>query len=111
MAAEVFQHFYVQLVKKLPMHDSIFIAQLFSRDLLPGDSKDQIQSKATRADKTMYFLDHLIKPSLSNTFAGSFNKLLKVMEDSEYDEVNELAKLMTTRLMEGTVNADTGKLL
>jgi len=29
------------------------------------------------------------------------------MENSEYDDVKELAKLITTRLMEGAVNTDT----
>ena len=108
MAADVFRYFYVQLVKKLPMDDAIFTAQLFSHDLLPGDAKEQVEAKATRADKTTYFLDHMIKPSLANTFVGSFNKLLKVMEDSEYEDVKELAKLITTRLIEGAMNLDTG---
>jgi len=101
MAEEVFQFFYVQLVKKLPMDDATFTAKLFSRGLLPGDCKDQVKSKATRADKATYFLDHVIKPSLEDTFV-TFNKLLKVMEDSEYDDMKELVKLITIRLMKGT---------
>jgi len=90
------------------MDDVTFIAKLYSRNLLPGDTRDEVESQATRARKAAYFLDHVIKRSLSTAFAGSFNELLKVMEDSEYDDVKELAKLITTKLKEGAVNTDTG---
>ena len=91
------------LVRILPMDDVMFTAQLYQRDLLPGDSKAEMESKCTRAKKAEYFLDHVIQPTLRNSI-GSFNKLLKVMEDSEYDNVKELAKLITTRLMGETTN-------
>ena len=107
MTADVYKQFYAKLVKTLPMNDVSFVAELYSRDLLPGDAKDEVKSKATRASKAAYFLDNVIEPSLENTF-GNFNKLLKVMEDSEYNDLKELAKLITTRLMTGAVDTDTG---
>ena len=35
--SEVFKEFYSKLVKTLPMNDALFIAELYSRDLLPDD--------------------------------------------------------------------------
>jgi len=107
MTTGVYRQFYATLVKTLPMDDVTFIAELYSCNLLPGDAKDQLKSKATRASKAAYFLDHVIEPSIANTF-GSFNRLLTVMEDSEYDNVKELAKLVKTRLMEGPLNTYSG---
>jgi len=103
MTAEtvVYKEVYPELVRILPMDDVMFTAQLYQRDLLPGDRKAEMESKSTRANKATYFLDHVITPSLTN----SFSTLLKVMEDSEYDAVKELAKLITTRLMEGVGTA------
>ena len=109
MTAEVYKQFYARLVKTLPMDDVTFTAELYSCDLLPGEARDQVnlQSK-TRPWKAAYFLDHVIEPSLANTF-GSFNKLLKVMENCEYDNVKELAELITNRLMEGADNTSIGE--
>ena len=108
MTAEVYKEFYARLVKTLPMDDVTFTAELYSRDLLPGDVRDLVKSQATRASKAAYFLDHVIEPSLANTY-GSFNKLLKVMENCEYDNVKELAELITNRLMEGPENTSIGE--
>jgi len=76
MATEVYKQFYAKLVKILPMDDVTFIAELYSCDLLPGDAKDQLKSKA-QASKAGYFLDHVIEPSIANKF-GSYN-IRKVM--------------------------------
>ena len=108
MTAEVYKQFYARLVKALPMDDVTFIAELYSRDLLPGDARDLVKSLATRASKAAYFLDHVIEPSLANSIS-SFNKLLKVMENCEYDNVKELAELITIRLIEGAENTSIGE--
>ena len=92
--SDVFKKFYVKLVKGLPMDDTLFRAELFANDLLPGDHKERVESLATKSDKAAYFLDHVIKPSVtSNDHGSSFDKLLSVMEDSEYQGVKELAKM------------------
>ena len=43
-----------------------------------------------------FFLDSVIEPSAISDVGGSFDKLLNVMEDSEYKAVKELAKLIRT---------------
>ena len=105
LSNEVFKHFFAKLAKSLPMDDPIFVAELFSHDLLPGDHYDQVESRLTRADKTVYFLSHVIKPAIT-TDARSFNELLNVMEDSEYSNVKELAQQIKCKLKEGPVNTD-----
>ena len=84
------------------MDDPIFVAELFSHDLLPGDHYDQVESRSTRADKAVYFLNHVIKPTIIID-VGSFNELLNVMEDSEYN-IKELAKQIISKLKEDPVN-------
>ena len=101
-ADKVFQQFFAKLAKSLPMDDVIFVAELFSRDLLPGDHYDQVESKPTRAHKAVYFLNHVIKPAISID-ARSFNVLLDVMEDSEYCNVKEFAQQIKSELK---TNAD-----
>ena len=90
--SDVFKKFYVKLVKCLPMDDTLFRAELFTNDLLPGDHKEHVESLATKFDKAAYFLDHVIKPSVTSDDGSSFDKLLNVMEDSEYQNVMELAE-------------------
>ena len=96
-AGEVFQQFFAKLAKSLPMDDVIFVAELFSRDLLPGNHYDEVESKPTRAHKAVYFLNHVIKPAISID-THSLNKLLNVMEDSEYCNVQELAQQIKSKL-------------
>ena len=74
--SEVFKEFYSKLVKTLPMNDAIFIAELYSRDLLSDDLKEHIELLTTEGRKVMYFLDHVIKPSVTSDGVSSFDKLL-----------------------------------
>ena len=105
--SEVFKKFYVQLVKKLPINDTLFTAELFANDLLPGDHKEHVESLPTKSDKASYFLDHVIKPSVTSDDGSSFDKLLNVMEDSDHQGVKELTKLIRTSLRERS-NSDNG---
>ena len=106
--SKVFQHFYAKLVKTLPMDDVVFIAELFSANLLSGEARHLVDSKPTPASKAKYFLDHMIEPSVTTGVGSSFDDLIKVMEDSEYDGVKELAKLIRCRLRKRPANSETG---
>ena len=97
--AQVFQQFYSKLVKTLPIDDAVFTAELFSNNLLPGDLKNQLKLvHRTSADKSVLFLDSVIEPSVTSDGGSSFDKLLYVMEDSEYQHVKELARQIMTSL-------------
>ena len=87
-----FKQFYSNLVETLPMDDTVFIAKLFSNDLLPGDLKNQLKLlHRTSADKAALFLDSVIEPSVTSDGGSSFDKLLSVMEDCKYPHLKELA--------------------
>ena len=105
----VFQQFYSKLVKKLPMDDAMFIADLFSNGLLPGDLKNEMNlPHRTSAKKAVLFLDSVIEPSVTSDGGSSFDKLLNVMEDSEYPaHVKELTKQIRISLQE-TSDDDKG---
>ena len=105
MSSKAFQQFYSKLVKTLPMDDAVFTAELFSNDLLPGDLKNQLKLvHRTSADKAVLFLDSVIEPSVTSDGGSSFDKLLHVMEDSEYQHVKELAEEIRTSQKRSTAN-------
>ena len=106
--AKVFQQFYSKLVEILPMDDAVFVAKLFSGDLLPGDLKNQLKLvHRTSADKAVLFLDCVIEPSVTSDGGSSFDKLLHVMEDSDCQHVQELANQIRSSQQEGP-NHDIG---
>ena len=109
--AEVFKQFYSELVKSLPMDDAVFIAELFSNDLLPGDLKNQLKLlHRTSADKAVLFLDSVIESSVTSDGGSSFDKLLNVMENGEYQHVKQLAKQIRMNRLKKTSPSDSGML-
>lgn len=79
------------LVKCLPMDDTHFISKLLSQQLLPGDTGEKIESKATQTEKALYFLSHVIKPALDIKMIENFQKLLSIMQDCGYYHVQSLS--------------------
>ena len=102
--SEVFKQFYVELVTMLPVDDTIFIAKLFSCDLLLGNLMNQVMAKETRADKSVCFLNGKINCDISIGDFKSFDKLLSVMEDSGNDSLRGLAKKIKTTLKAESVS-------
>jgi len=78
---KVFNKFNEKLVTSLPMKDVIFLAKLTSRELFPGDLKDQVKEKSSLAEAADHFLDNSIKKDLKNDVDESFFKLLSAMEE------------------------------
>ena len=93
----VYQQFYPMLLQVLPMDDAVFVGNLFSNNLLPGDIKSNILAKQTRAEKVSYFLDNVVYPAflVNETSNNQLNKLLKLMTESDYDTVKLLAAKIT----------------
>ena len=77
---QAIKQFYPELVRALPMNDACFRSLLYRADLLPGNLKEEVKSKPTRAEKAEHFLDQRINNNVTN-----FIKLLEVMEKSKYD--------------------------
>ena len=106
--SEVFKEFYSKLVETLPMNDVTFVAKLYSHDLLSRELKNQLNlSDKTPAVKATIFLDSVIEPSVISDIGSSFDKLLNVMEDSEYQGVKELVEQIRTSVRKRS-NNDNG---
>ena len=87
----------------LPVDDTLFLAKLYSCDLLPGDLMNEIIAKETRAQKAMCFLNGKIMCDISIGDFNSFNKLLNIMEESENDSLKDLAKKIKSVMQEDPV--------
>ena len=105
-ANEVFTKFYHKLVNALPMNDACFRANLFTNALLPEGHVGSL-ALLTKSGAASYFLDHVIRPSVTSDDGSSFNKLLNVMEGSDHQGVKELAKQIRTSLRKRS-NSDKG---
>ena len=97
---EVFKKFYYKLVESLPMHDAVFMAKLFTNNLLPGDLHSQVEAKSTSAEKAVLFLDCTIQPALRIGEKSSFMRLLKVMQEMDYGNIRLLAHRIKSELKE-----------
>ena len=78
------------------MDDVTFIAKLFSNDLLPGELKNEFMSQRRPIDELNLFLHDVINPGVTMDGGSNFDKLLNVMEDSEYEHMQEMAKQIRT---------------
>jgi len=108
-AIKVFEDYYALLVQSLPMDDTIFIAKLYSKHLLPGNLKSTLQSLPTSADKAAMMLDQAIEPFMKINDIIPLKKLLTIMEDSG---MKNLAKSIRSALnqMHESSSSDTGEL-
>jgi len=81
---EIYIKFYTKLVTVLPMDDTMFVAQLYSNDLLPGNGKARVQAKQTQADKASCFLDEFVERGfIDDNTNPTFYSLLSIMQSSD----------------------------
>jgi len=91
------------------MSDSTFTAELFSKGLLNRSLKEHLAlPHHTNADKATIFLDNIEMNGVD--FEHLFSKLLTVMENSDWDRMKELCKIIREKLdknedTEGTMRA------
>ena len=88
---EVYQRYFIKLIKCLPMDDTLFFAMLSKHELLPGDTEDKLKCLTPQIEKATYFMSHVIKPSLEVDSKVYLDKLLLVMSESGYKHVEEIA--------------------
>ena len=89
-AKKKFQYSYPYLIEALPIDD--LLPEFFAKGLLEGQSKSKLESRTTRQEKTQYFLDEMIKPSLTTGLIQPFNNMITIMESSELSVAKHLAK-------------------
>ena len=80
------------------MNDEYFMAELYGRNLLPGDLKANIESLPTSAKKASKFLDEVIKPSVEINDVRKFNMLLSSMKKINDVTIKKLADKIKTSL-------------
>ena len=81
---KVLKKYSIKLCKALPMDDPIFLIMLENHDILPGDSRDKIETQKTKIEKANYYIQHVIKTS-SDLY---LLKLFQAMEQY-YKEYND----------------------
>jgi len=97
----IFKKYYPKLIRSLPMNDEYFMAELYGKDLLPGDLKADIESLPTSAKRASKFLDEVIKPSVEVNDDRKFHMLLSSMKQIDDVTIKELADKVRTSL--GTI--------
>ena len=100
-AMKVLQKFYVKLITTLPMADTVFLAKLYSHEILTHELKSTIQAISTQGDKAVFFLDHVIAPSVSIGHNEHLDALLTCMEEVEDLAVTTLAARIRKDLLTG----------
>ena len=103
---EAYDDFVQKLVKYLPMNDTLFIAELSQKRLLPGDTQREIKALPTAAKKAEYLLDNVIKPALDIDNHSSFDKLLSVMENCGFEHVEKLSYEIKSKIHKSGVVTD-----
>ena len=87
-----YQQSYGDLIIKLQVKDPIFSARLYSAGLFPGNTRAEVQSKATSAEAAMHFLDNVINRGWSNDNSNTqFEQLLTIMANCDDAVVKTLA--------------------
>ena len=81
-------------LRVLPMDDPMFLAELIAGKMFPGDSKDQVKAKPTKAQKATEFLNRCIEPAFSDdgNSNSALDKLLTIMEESDFEPAKDLAR-------------------
>ena len=103
---EVYKKYSKKLVTCLPMNDDLFITELSTFGLLPGDTEGQLRGLATPAAKASYLLNYVIKPALCIDDTSSFDNLLLVMEQCGYDHVKNLAGKIKSKIDKKDIKPD-----
>lgn len=83
------------MLESLPMDDVVFLELLKYQKLFPGDLKQQVQARATRMEKALWFLDNAIACPLNINNFEPLCKLLTVMTDEMYLNNDSLKQLAT----------------
>ena len=94
----MYEKYFSDLVKVLPMDDVTFKAQLSSNNILPDGVDAHIKSLPTVSDKADYFLKQVIKPSINISETEEFNNLIATMKECGYAHVKRLASKMKSFL-------------
>ena len=97
---EVFQEYYPQLMRALPMDDDYFIAELYAKKLLPNNIKADIESLPNSTRKATRFLDDVIKPSVEKNECTKLYTLLWLLKENGDSTIKAVANKIRISLNE-----------
>ena len=105
---EVYENYYPELIRKLPIDDAMFKANLVKEGLFSSgtDVKGEVYAQSTRAKRATYFLDSVIEPNIADEDDEDrelFDKLLKVM-----DKYGGVVKKLATKIKADLPPDDSG---
>ena len=86
-AKDAIKKYKVELLQELPLDDPVFFAMAERANLFPSNTGNNIYQEKTRAHKVDYFLQHVVEPGAEEYLS----KLLKVMKNSQLENVEKLA--------------------
>ena len=89
---DVFKKFYLELTEVLPAIIKNLVTKLYSDKLLSDDHKSNIAALTGEKEKTEYFLDKVIGPSLKIGYTELFDEMLKLLKASDDRTVMFLVK-------------------
>ena len=89
-AKDAFIKYYLNLLEVLPMN--LLVPTLYSKKLLSEEHKRIVDSLSTKREKSQYFLDNVINPSLKIDYTEQFDEMLRVMENSGDPAVKHLVE-------------------
>lgn len=95
---KAFDEFRPKLVQCLPLKDAFFLAELTKQHLFPANLKEVVMKASTQTDAATIFLDKAIKGPLDAGSGEAFEKLLLVMEKSDFMLLKKLAKSIKQKL-------------
>ena len=90
------------------MKDAVFIAELYTNELLSDSLKEKIESMHVSSERATLFLDTEIKRAINVDDGGNFIVLVKVMEDFDDATVKKIGKKISTMLRKESFSKKTG---
>ena len=101
---QLYTDYYTKLVRVLPMNDALFMAHLYSSQFLPGDAKESVAARTTRAEKASFFLDNYIEKGFEDDGSNPlFLELLKLMQRSDNLTLKSVANDIDSKRKQSTV--------
>ena len=99
---QVFKDYQVELIQKLPMDDTIFIALLYQNNFFSGSQKATLKAQQTEADKASYFLDSIVGRDIDSYFVTLLN-VMEIFGDPIVTLAREIKKRIGLNSCQGTL--------
>ena len=83
------------------MKDDVFVAELYTHDLISFSLKETLRSEPVSTTKAALFLDSAIEPSVSINNSTKLDALLEIMKGYGDETVRQLGETISSLLNQG----------